>query len=404
MNQVSGNVILTETRVGIPYLLIEVYDVDPGTVPEEPVIPHGATGIRPSASTSLASHPNLIGDRLGSVLTDDRGIFTLEYDDAEFRRRNADEQRPDLLLVVRAPDEMDSSSDGGILHVSSEIRQGAASRETYVISIPAQRLTAAGISPPSTTVREEEDEPDTVIQKVRLAVSRRAKVQEEVQKLASGRVTAERTRVAEVEQQVERRLIEKLTGIPDSAAERLNYVRPGEDVEAAMFSAIRKSIAGTVNRAAPAKGFLVLTESQARAFKRSDGTFRDDVTFEELEPVLFGSANGGQRSTLLIRESPVDLLRQTLQRLTFDGAAAGGANGAAGNGTGENGTGVLAALAPGAIPDLVGRLLETMTSPEEAVAFGVQPRATPDIIDGAIGGFRLRSGPADVPAFYDSRA
>ena len=38
MNKIAGKVILKETGVGIPNLLITIYDLDPGTKPEE-VIP-----------------------------------------------------------------------------------------------------------------------------------------------------------------------------------------------------------------------------------------------------------------------------------------------------------------------------------------------------------------------------
>jgi hypothetical protein len=401
MNQVSGKVLLRETGAGIPDLLVEIYDVDPATKPEEVIYAGGATGIRPPAFSSIVSQPNLLSDRLGCVPTGAGGAFALKYNDAEFRRRNPEEQRPDLLLVVRAPDEMDGMTDG-LLHVSRDIRQGAGSREAYIIRIPAQRLAAAGIPAPGGLAVEEEDDPDAVIQQVRRSVSRRAKVQQEVQKIATEHVAAERARVAEVEEQVERRLLEKLTGVPDRAAKRLNYVRPGGDVEAAMFSAIRKSIEGTINRAPAAKGYLVLSESQAQQFRRADGTFRDDVSAEELEPHLFGGATGGQRPTFLVRESPVDLLRQTQRRLTLDpGGTTGDGNGAGGNDAGANGVAVAAALAPTGIPDLVGRLVETMTSPEEAVAFGLQRRATTDTIDGTIGGFQLHSGPADEPAIRD---
>jgi hypothetical protein len=56
------------------------------------------------------------------------------------------------------------------------------------------------------------------------------------------------------------------------------------------------------------------------------------------------------------------------------------------------------------IPTFVDRLISTMTSPEEAVAFGVKPPADQKALNDQIGAFELRSGPADVPAFYDFTA
>ena len=406
MNQVSGKVLLKETGAGIPDLLVEIYDVDPANNPEAYVAAGGAGAIgRPLIFSSVVAQANLVGDRLGSGLTlsspagaaagEGTGFFSIEYDDASFRRRNPDEQRPDLLLVVRAPEDADDLSDGGVLHVSRDIRQGASSKEVFIIRIAAAKLAAAGVPASRSRARDEEEEPESVIQQVRRSVSRRVRVQQEVQKIAVEHVAAERARVADVEQQVERRLLEKLTGVPDRVAERLNYVKPGGDVEAAMFSAIRKSIEGTINQAAPAKGYLVLSESQAQPLKRADGTFRDDVAPEELNPLLFRGGADGQRPTFLVRERPLDLLRQTQQRLTF------GPAGTPAKGPGADDVVPALPLVPTSVPDLVGRLVETMTSPEEAVAFGLQTRATAEEIDGTIGGFRLHTGPADVPAFYD---
>jgi hypothetical protein len=400
MNQISGKVLLKETNVGIPDLLVEIYDVDSAIRPEELIFGDGATGVSVAPPIpSVVSQAKLLS--LGSVPTDGDGRFKLEYEDSEFRWRNPEEKRPDLLLVVRAPEEMDGPRDAGILHIS-KTRQDASSRESYIIRTPTQKLVAAGLSAPSNLALDEE-EPETVIQKVRLSVSRQARIKQEVQKIAAEQVATERARVAKVEKQVEKRLIEKLTGVPDRLAERLNYVRPGEDVEAAMFSAIKKSIEGTINQAPPAKGYLVLSETQAEGFKK-DGKFREDITPEELEPLLFGSADNDKRPTFFIRESPINLTQPP--PLLIEGSGNNGGPGtdprlAAPSDGAAHGSNSLAAISPENIPDFVERLIKTMTSPEEAVAFGVKPRSTQETIDNDIGDFLLRSGPADVPAFYD---
>jgi hypothetical protein len=56
---------------------------------------------------------------------------------------------------------------------------------------------------------------------------------------------------------------------------------------------------------------------------------------------------------------------------------------------------------PATVPEFVNHMIATMTSPEEELVFGVEPRATQDEVDGSIGNFQLHTGPADVPAFYD---
>lgn len=59
MNKISGRVVLRESGVGIPDVLVVIYDLDPKTKPEEDIEP-------PSD-----------GDRLGSVLTGTDGSFEL---------------------------------------------------------------------------------------------------------------------------------------------------------------------------------------------------------------------------------------------------------------------------------------------------------------------------------------
>ena len=217
MGQVSGKVLLKETSVGIPDLLVEIYDVDPYA----------------PADASTATGAGSAGTRLGSVLTETGGRFTLDYTNPP-TNGELDGRRPHLLLLVRAPDEMGGSSDTGILHRSTDVRQDAGPNEAYIIRIPLQTLTAAGLSAPTEVVFDD-DEPDAVIQKVNLTISRQATIKQEMQKIAAERITAERQRSAHIETQVQKRLLEKLTGVPDALAERLNFVRPGDDVEAAMF-------------------------------------------------------------------------------------------------------------------------------------------------------------------------
>jgi hypothetical protein len=390
MNKVTGKVLLHETGVGIPNLVVTVYDVDSNTLPKDAL---------QSKRTSLINFwEQLQGNRLRSILSDQDGTFVLEYEDKERK-----EERPDLLLFVTAPEGSGLDGCSPVLHVSCGIRQNAGRIESYLIRIPTQKLAAAGLSAPTGIVLDAE-EPEAIIQKVNLAVSRQVKIKQEVQKIAAQQVEAERLRTAQIETEVESRLLEKLTGVPDKLAERLNYVRPGGDVELAMFQAIKKSIEGTINKNPPAKGFVVLSEEQVQQFKNPDGTFRDKIPPEEMEPYLFGSQEESKRSTFLIRENPLELLRKSQAQpelLEGDGGTQALSITDAINGPVGPSEDSPVTASPETIPDFVGRLIGTMTSPEEAVAFGVKPRATQDEVQGEINAFQLRSGPADVPAFYD---
>ena len=102
-NIISGKVVLLDSAIGIPDLLVVIYDLDPGTKPEEVILG--------GAAIDGGLDPNTLGDRLGSVLTNADGTFVLGYEDADFRIRNASEKRPDLLIHVLAPEKPETAEN-----------------------------------------------------------------------------------------------------------------------------------------------------------------------------------------------------------------------------------------------------------------------------------------------------
>lgn len=419
MNTVSGEVLLKETNVGVPRLLIEIYDIGSRKQPAAPV---GKAGGKASAKQSQKANgraqPNQFGDRLGSGMTGLDGSFEIKYEDVNPPQPNRKAQRPNLLLIVRSPEEMNVASTANILHLSNDIRRNASATEVYSIHIPHAKLVAAGLSTP-TQFAADVDEPEAVIQKVQLNVTRQLKIKEAVQKIAAEQVAAERQRTTEIETAVETRLREKLTGIPETLSERLNFVPAGANVEKAMFRTMNKSIKEKINTNSRAKGYVVLTEQQAELFKDANGEFRDDISAEELAPFLYGATEDSKRPTFLLRENPALAAPPAAgpvfsEPSTVSIAAPGGNGASAGSSTsaivattssaagrsGPNGDASLT-ITPDTIPTFVDRLVGSMTSPEEAVAFGVKPRTNQVTVDSDIGAFQLHSGPADVPAFYD---
>jgi hypothetical protein len=93
-----------------------------------------------------ATRPRL--DRLGSQLTDKAGAFSFSFEDEEFRIRNVKEKRPDLSLVVLAPEEPGADRQSRVLFTSAEIRQDAGRTEEYLIRLPADALERVGVPIP----------------------------------------------------------------------------------------------------------------------------------------------------------------------------------------------------------------------------------------------------------------
>lgn len=103
--------------------------VDPTTAPPRNFTIDQAS--RPDARTWI----DFAGDRLGSVLTDSKGHFALEYSDDLFQLGEK-ERRPDLVLAVLAPDHSRGVSvSARLLHYSYVPRSNAGRQENYIIHI-----------------------------------------------------------------------------------------------------------------------------------------------------------------------------------------------------------------------------------------------------------------------------
>ena len=84
-NVVSGKVTLKETGIGIPDLLVVIYDLDPGTKPDEFIrglfnpVPEGSAvpaeaNVIISGGKAPTNSLGFLGDRIGSVLTGQDGL------------------------------------------------------------------------------------------------------------------------------------------------------------------------------------------------------------------------------------------------------------------------------------------------------------------------------------------
>jgi hypothetical protein len=133
MKKISGYVLLNETNSGIPNLMVTAYD-------SEKSIRELVGGRSNMEGLSLGD----LGKRIGSVLTDPNGGFTLEGEDLEFQ---GNESRPDLLIIIFAPEDVQDLSapfplppEERILYISSVPREDAGAEEAFVIRLLPEQL------------------------------------------------------------------------------------------------------------------------------------------------------------------------------------------------------------------------------------------------------------------------
>ncbi|MEO8018238.1 MAG: hypothetical protein ABI769_10520 [Pseudomonadota bacterium] len=389
MNYISGRVVLKETGLGIPDLLVVIHDVDPDTKPEENIGTAGA----PARTASATNETPNIGDRLGSRLTGPNGAFEFSYEDSEFQIRNPEEKRPDLLLLVEAPEEPGLIESSRVLYVSPEICQNAGRTEQRLIRISAETLKKAGVPLPlDPSVAKEES--GAVIGKLNQAAVYRADIETATRKIAADQVAKVRAQHQQTAQQVQTKVIESLIGVTTADAKKLRIVMPGEKPEAMHYETMNQNIAELVNTA-PLAGYLILTEEEAQPFRSGSG-YRDHIPAAEIEPYIYKTGSETNRPSFLVREDPVAAICRSHESPDIFDEETGGGD------IDETETPPATDDTPMELKDLpkfVGRLVNSLVPPNDTG--GAKGRPTSDDVEKAIAGLQLKSGPADVPAFYD---
>jgi hypothetical protein len=136
MKKLYGWVFVKETDSGVPNLVVAAYDSDRGI--DDLIADHGnEKGFSPQVMGQL-------GKRIGSVLTDHDGKFTINSEDLQFQ---GNESRPDLLIIVFAPEDIQGvdrpfplTPEKRILYISSIPRIDAGSEEAYIIRLLQAQL------------------------------------------------------------------------------------------------------------------------------------------------------------------------------------------------------------------------------------------------------------------------
>jgi hypothetical protein len=400
VNKISGRVVLKETGLGIPDLLVVIHDVDPGTSPEETLPADGATSGTSTARTAraraAAANPRTgLGDRLGSRLTSATGAFDFQYEDEEFQIRNAEEKRPDLLLLVVAPEEPGIDEAARVLYTSRDIRQNAGRTEQYLIRIPGDALKKAGVPLPlDPSVAKEESR--SVIGKFEQAVTYRKDIETETRRIATKQVTAAREAHETTAKVVENKLLESLIGVTAEEAQKLRIVMPNASPIPTMYQAYTEGIENSINSKRRA-GYLILTEEQAQAYRDAGGNYRQNIPGAEIEPLIYKVSAEQERPNFLTRVDPVSAIcRAHDSPGLFDEPATPPVPGDGSDPAPEPAENQQLTLET--LPAFISRLIEPAIPPEEAAIFG-RPKA--EDVQKTVQGLQIKSGPSDVAAFYD---
>ena len=407
-NRISGKVLVKETGAGIADLLVVIYDLDPGARAEEEF---GAPAPTITVSVPVITSP---GDRLGSVLSASDGSWSLEYDDAEFRIANNTEKRPDLQLMVLAPEDADTDAPPTVLFSSKLMRMNSGRREAYLIRIPQAQLEAAKIPLPSAA--DETSTADAKVDRFRAARTAQRRLREGLKTVNQEIDEQEVESRKELRKTIDRVIRTDLATLP-AEVNVVTATAPIEEVQQSVFIAGSDQIDGVI--AAPpqprpgqgVKIHVVLTDEDRQAlqpFKFSfDGKDYYDLPEAEIDKLLFKKEGSNAAASILFAENPISkfcIEKSTEQKCAeiHTGLATGDAHtheGGNGNGTPPAAP---SAMAKEDIPLFVGALLADKNSPQfQNHGATVNQRPDDKSVQANVDSFSLKKGPADTTAFYD---
>jgi hypothetical protein len=238
MKRIYGRVLVKETNIGIPDLLVAVYDVDlGGAEPKQ----------RELALHEQAAFHHALPNRLGSVLTDERGNFDLPFDETLIKHYGTD-RVPDLVLAIFAPEDSDGPTEPRplpeakrLLHLSRAPRFNAGMVEAWIVRIAKKDLDAFAIPiSASTGVAAEAD-----VAKYATAVTRQWKVKDEI-KAQLGTQLRARAKLRDIAQNKAKVVFKKLRAVSPALKGSPYLVGPDrttEDAHAAAIDAGMKRIA-----------------------------------------------------------------------------------------------------------------------------------------------------------------
>ena len=150
MKIISGLVLIKETNIGVPNLVVAAFDSEKPL--HEIIIKHKSeNGFDPSLMHNL-------GKSISSVLTDVNGRFFINTKDLNFE---GNPHRPDLIMIVFAPEDIKDIKhpiplppERRILYISSVPRWSAGAEEAYVIRILYEQILEYNISLSEATTEE----------------------------------------------------------------------------------------------------------------------------------------------------------------------------------------------------------------------------------------------------------
>ena len=390
---VQGKVFDIATKEGIGNLLITIYDVNKGT--------------ERAASPVLAALLK-ISTRLGSVLSDDAGLFNFTYSKDDILALGPKKKRLDLLVVISAPEDENTTASEKVFYYSNPPRMNAGRVENFSIGITPETQKKFGVNG-KISIKE--------------SIGSYERLRTDEKELNQGIVDFHRASIQQdiTEKGVLRQeLLKTIATNVDAVLTTGELVRDNDSIKDKVSLVGSKALtrANTqINESRGVRVTLYLTPADRNRLQPFLNNATDgfaNIPEHQLQDILFRTNSSENPGTLLVHQSPFAKYcsEQTVEEkcakihtgLEEDDSEHHDHGGGepdddpSGPITGPG----IETITNADIPKYVARLVGSVPSPDSVLSpeFNTQ-RADRKAVEDAVDDFSLRRGPAEVPAFYD---
>lgn len=410
-NVIVGKILHKESGAGIPNLLVDLFDLDAWPDPEsgDGGIARDATGAAGSVSipTDVAALYKL-GDRIGSVITDASGQFRFDVIPKDFNLPRTTETKPDLIMVVLAPDEPGLDIAKRVLFFSKDVRFNSGSREAYIVRFNTGFLSEHDI--PFGVQKEQIRE--TARDRVGAYVSDRKSEEEYKAGVADYHSvqTAQEMQARKVfRKDFLKQIATDLTSVPISgvvASEGDNIADKNNQTINQGIDKANAALGNAEGVGVPVNLYLTPDDRQRlhTYFDNATGDYID-IPDSDVQDILFQTNSTENPGTLLVHNNPIanfctpesvdeKCAKVHAGLLQEQGSASPPPSG--GTTTSSD------AISNDDIPTYIGKLIRPMPTPDTVLLPDLaNKRADRAEVEKSVNEFSLPKGPAEVPAFYD---
>jgi hypothetical protein len=402
---ISGKILHKESGNGIADLLVELFDIDSLADPESgdsTVIARDAAGaVAPTDISNLYK----MEERVGSVYTDASGNFRFDITTKDFNLPRKTEQKPDLVLLVLAPEEPGLDLKKRLLHFSRDVRFNAGSKEAYIIRLPTALLKEKEIH----VDLQKEESQETTKNKVSLYVNERKREQEFNAGVADFH-GAEAVRESRERKVFRKDFIKQIATDFSTVPVRGVFAAEGDNIRDKNIETFHNGVikangvlGGTHAQGVPVNLYLTPADKdRLKSYFNSASGEYVDVPDADVQDLLFRTNSTENPGTLLIHNNPI---ASFCTAESEDEKCAKWHTDIPHEHEEPEPT-ISTTVSADTITDndvltYIDRLVRDLPAPDLVLRPELANKRKDKDVDAAVNEFSLQKGPAEVPAFYD---